>query len=52
MNWVFPEDVIPFCSERQVIADGMYVLLFSCVCFSVLLSTFLTEAKLGVTHTN
>lgn len=52
MNWVFPEETIPFCSERQVITDGMHVRLLSCVRFSFLLSCFLTEAKLTVTYTN
>lgn len=52
MKWVFPEEIIPVCSERQVITDGMYVHLLSFVCFSFLLSCFLTEAKLRVTHAN
>lgn len=33
MKWSFPEEIIPFCSERQVITDGMYVHLLS-VCTS------------------
>lgn len=52
MQRVFPEERIPFCSEGYVAAEGMYVPLLSCVQFSFLLSCFLTEAKLKVTHTN
>lgn len=52
MKWSFPEEIIPFCSERQVITDGMYVHLLSCAHFLFLLSCFFLEAKLGVTHPN
>lgn len=38
MKWAFPEKITPFCSERQGIADGMYVLAFSC---TLLISSFL-----------
>lgn len=52
MKWSFPEEIIPFCSERQVITDGMYVHLLSCVHFSFLLPCVFSEEKLRVTHTN
>jgi len=45
MKWVFPEEIIPFCSERQVITSEMHVHLLSGVHFLFLLSCFLTEAK-------
>lgn len=51
MKWVFPEEIILFRSEKQVVTR-MYVHLLSCARFSFLLSCFLTEAKLRVIHTD